>query len=187
MSDLIPTGPPVAGTDADTMIGGLERQRRTFAWKAEGLDTEGLNTRIGASVLTIGGLLKHLARVEDEYATHRLRRTEPVEPWASAPLSDDDVWEFTTAADDSPEELYELWAAASSRCRAVFAEMIAEGGLDQPGALVWPDGARPSIRTLLMDLIEEYGRHTGQTDLLREAIDGRVGEDAPDDFVVPNR
>ena len=48
-----------------------------------------------------------------------------------------------------------------------------------PAQFAWPDGRTPSIRRLLIDVIEEYARHTGHADLLRESIDGRVGEDPP--------
>jgi len=57
--------PPRAGTEAEHLVGALERLRATFRWKVDGLDQTGLNTRIGASSLTLGGLLKHLAAVED--------------------------------------------------------------------------------------------------------------------------
>jgi hypothetical protein len=57
---------------------------------------------------------------------------------------------------------------------------MADGALDQPIELSWSDGRRPSLRRMLCDLIEEYGRHTGHADLLREAVDGLVGEDPPD-------
>jgi hypothetical protein len=59
------------------------------------------------------------------------------------------------------------------------------GGLDQLVALAAPDGQRASLRRLLFDLLEEYGRHTGHADLLREAVDGRVGEDPPPDWRPP--
>jgi hypothetical protein len=56
---------------------------------------------------------------------------------------------------------------------------LADGGLDQLVHLCWPDGRHASLRRLLCDMIEDYGRHTGHADLLREAVDGRVGEDPP--------
>lgn len=52
-------------------------------------------------------------------------------------------------------------------------------GLDQLVDLHWPDGRHLSPRRLLCDLIEEYGRHAGHVDLIREAVDGLVGEDPP--------
>ena len=56
---------------------------------------------------------------------------------------------------------------------------MADGGLDQPVHLSWPGRGHLSLRRLVCDLIEEYGRHTGHADLLREAVDGVVGEDPP--------
>jgi hypothetical protein len=57
--------------------------------------------------------------------------------------------------------------------------VLADGGLDQLVHLSTDDGSHPSLRRLLCDLIEEYGRHTGHADLLREGVDGLVGEDPP--------
>lgn len=90
-------------------------------------------------------------------------------------------WQFTVDPDETAEGVYELWAAAVGRSRARLQELVDDGGLDQPGHLEF-SGERPSVRRHLHDLIEEYGRHTGHMDLLREAIDGRVGEDPPADW-----
>jgi hypothetical protein len=60
-----PWEPPIAGTEAEHLVGALDRMRWTFRWKVDGLDAAGLSTTIGASSLTLGGLLKHLALVED--------------------------------------------------------------------------------------------------------------------------
>ena len=78
-----------------------------------------------------------------------------------------------------PEELYDLYDRAVERSRAKVASVLADGGLDQPTAAQHPDGRHASLRRLVCDLVEEYGRHTGHADLLREAVDGRVGEDPP--------
>jgi hypothetical protein len=56
---------------------------------------------------------------------------------------------------------------------------LADGGLDQLVHVSGPDGRHASLRRLVCDLIEEYGRHTGHADLLREAVDGVTGEDPP--------
>ena len=55
----------MAGDEADTLLGSLERQRATFAWKCSGVGPAGMRATVGASALTLGGLLKHLALVED--------------------------------------------------------------------------------------------------------------------------
>jgi hypothetical protein len=56
---------------------------------------------------------------------------------------------------------------------------LANGGLDQEVHAGGSDGRHASLRRLLCDLIEEYGRHTGHADLLRESVDGLTGEDPP--------
>jgi hypothetical protein len=177
MPDL--TEPPVAGNEVDTLLGSLERQRATFAWKAGGLDAEGLNTRIAASSMTIGGLLKHLALVEEDYFAHRLHGLPHGAPWNTADWSGGPGWEWRSAAEDTPEELYALWNNAVARSRELVAEALADGGLERPWSTAFPDGTRASLRRLLIDLIEEYARHVGHTDLIRESIDGLVGEDPP--------
>ena len=60
---------------------------------------------------------------------------------------------------------------------SLVAEAIAGGGLDRPACYTWPDGRTPSLRRLLIDMIEEYARHVGHADLIRESVDGLVGED----------
>lgn len=172
--------PPLAGTEVEHLLGALNRQRVTFRWKADGLDAAQLRQRLASSGLSIGGLLKHLARVEDEIASVRLDGSSR-DPYWDGKVSDDDP-EFTTAADDPPEELYGRYDDAVIRANERFATVIAEGGLDQPTAMIGPGGQALSVRRLLFDVLEEYGRHTGHTDLLREAIDGLVGEDPPGDF-----
>jgi hypothetical protein len=179
INDDTPWEPPLAGTEVEHLVGALERLRTTFRWKADGLDPAGLRARIGASSLTLGGLLKHLARAEDELFGWKIDGTPAVPPWDSAPWDADPDWDFNSAVDDTPEQLYSLWDSTIERSRARLEKALANGGLDQLTHLSWPDGRRASLRRLVCDAIEEYGRHTGHADLLREAVDGRVGEDPP--------
>ena len=175
-----PWEPPLAGTEAEHLAGALDGLRTTFRWKADGLDAAGLQVRIGASSLTLGGLLKHLAVVED-YTFRTKLSGEPLGPaWEDADWSGGYEWPFTSAADDTPEELYARWDDAVERSRTRFEAALADGGLDQLVHVSGPDGRHPSLRRLVCDLIEEYGRHTGHADLLREAVDGLVGEDPPE-------
>jgi hypothetical protein len=180
-----PWEPPLAGTEAEHVLGALDRLRATFRWKADGLDAAGLHARVGASALTIGGLLKHLARVEDEASGPKLSGAPRSAPWDTAPLEDSDEWEFSSAAEDRPEDLYALYDEAVARSRKRFTDVARDDGLDRAVHLEWPGRGHFSLRRLLCDLIEEYGRHTGHADLIREAVDGRVGEDPPRGWVVP--
>jgi hypothetical protein len=178
-----PWEPPLAGTEAEHLVGALDRLRTTFRWKAGHLDAAGLQTRIGASTLTLGGLLKHLAFVEAYCFSFKLAGESPGPPWDTVDWdSADPDWVFTSAADETPEQLYALWDGAVERSRARLARSLADGGLDQLVHISWPDGRHPSLRRLVCDVIEEYGRHTGHADLIREAVDGVVGEDPPDDW-----
>jgi hypothetical protein len=177
-----PWEPPIAGTEADQLLGALERLRATFRWKADGLDAAGLAGRLPSSALTLGGLLKHLAAAEDHHSTVKLTGEPLGAPWDATGWDGSTDWDFTSAADDSPEELYALWDGAVERSRVRWAAALARGGLDQPVHAAHPDGRHANLRRLLCDLLEEYGRHTGHADLLREAVDGLVGEDPPDDW-----
>jgi len=178
--DTRPWEPPLAGDEVAHLLGALDRMRWTFRWKAAGLDAAGLQTRIGASSLTIGGLLKHLAFVEDYTFTTKMRGEPPSEPWRLTFRFDVDDWVFVSAADDSPEQLYALWDDAVATARARVTAAIADGGLDQRVDIADDSGEHASLRRLIFDLVEEYGRHTGHADLLREAVDGLAGEDPPD-------
>jgi hypothetical protein len=174
--------PPLAGSEAEHLVGALDRLRTTFRYKVDGLDADGLNTRIGASSITLGGLMKHLAANEDYMFDVKLRGKPMGGPWLDNGWRDDNDWEFNSAVDNTPEELYALWDGAVSRSRETLTAAIADGGLGQAAHISWPDGRHPSLRRLVCDLIEEYGRHTGHADLIREAVDGRVGEDPPRDW-----
>ncbi|WP_193608575.1 DUF664 domain-containing protein [Nocardioides lijunqiniae] len=162
--------PPVNGSEADTLVGSLERQRATFAWKCADLDEAGLRATVGTSSVTLGGLLKHLALMEDLNFTRAL---------AGRPIDrdpdDDSQWTWVPA--DTPEKLRQLWEDAVARSRDAVTEALADGG---PGHLFrMPGGTEVSLRRLLVDMVEEYARHTGHADLIRESVDGRVGEDPP--------
>lgn len=172
--------PPIAGDEVAHLLGALDRMRATFRWKADGLDATALGHRIGASEMTIGGLLNHLARVEDEASTARLDGS-PIDPmWVNDAGAHDP--EFAAAADLEPDELYRRYDDGVAIARARFRTAIAANGLDGPTAMSFAEGQSLSVRRLLFDLLEEHGRHTGHVDLLREAIDGRVGEDPPADW-----
>ena len=169
--------PPLAGGEVDTLLGALERQRRYVAWKCGNLDAAGLRATLGPSAITLGGLLKHLAAVEDDVFSVKLYGSDRHPPFDTAPWDADPDWEWHSAAADNPEELMLLWQEAVSRSRALAAEALADGGLDRLAAFTWPDGRTPSLRRLVIDMVEEYARHVGHADLIRESVDGLTGED----------
>lgn len=174
--------PPLAGDETATLLGSLERQRATLAWKCGELGEDGLRARLAPSAMTLGGLLKHLARVEDDMIArwlHGQKKLGP--PWDEVDWDDDEDWDWRSAEDDTPDQLYTVWREAVARSRAAVAEALAAGGLDQLGKYKTSDGRSPSLRYILVVLIEEYARHVGHADLIRESVDGLVGEDPPED------
>lgn len=175
--DLRPE-PPLAGDETQTLLGSLERQRATFAWKVGELDDEALGLTLGPSSMTLGGLVKHLALVEDEVFTQALLGRPLPEPWSRVDFGSDPDWEWRSAAADSADELYALWQTAVGRSRDAVRRVLGTGGLGRSAEVVLAGGA-PNLRRLIVDMIEEYARHTGHADLIRESIDGLVGEDPP--------
>jgi uncharacterized damage-inducible protein DinB len=149
----------------------LDFQRATILLKTEGLTHEQLNQTLSPSTLTLGGLLKHLALVEDAWIHDRFCGLPKIEPWASAPLDVDEDWDFHSAAIDSPEELRALYKAACERSRvAIVGVPLDQLAVAQRKVGDW------TLRWVLLHLIEETARHAGHADLLRESIDGVVGQ-----------
>ncbi|GAA3099846.1 DinB family protein [Streptosporangium carneum] len=168
--------PPVAGDETATLLGFLDYHRATLAWKCRGLGAAGLTATVGASSMTLGGLLKHLAYVEDHWFSHRLHGRDRSAPWNTVDWRADRDWEWNSAADDSPEELFALWEKTVDRSREAVAEALDDGGLDRLAQRSWPGGETPSLRWIVVHMIEEYARHNGHADLLRESVDGETGE-----------
>jgi uncharacterized damage-inducible protein DinB len=175
----LPREPPLAGDEVATLLGSLERQRATLAWKCGGLDRAGMRATVGASTITLGGLLNHLALVEEHTFFVKFLGEELGPPWDAADWDADPDWEWHAASEDAPEALLARWHDAVARSRTVVAGALADAGLDQLSRRPLPGGASPSLRRLLIDLIEEYARHVGHADLIREAVDGLTGEDPP--------
>ncbi|GAB3246729.1 DinB family protein [Kineosporia babensis] len=168
--------PPFAGSEAETLLGFLEYQRATFAWKVEGLDAAGLATVLPPSAMTLGGMIKHLAYVEDIWLHIRQLGADRPAPWDTVDWGADPDWEWHSAAQDTPEELLALWHASLERSRAATATVMAEAGLGALAKFSFADGNTPNLRWILTHLLEEYARHNGHADLIRESIDGSVGE-----------
>jgi uncharacterized damage-inducible protein DinB len=179
MTDLDEQGrpePPLASDETATLLGFLEYHRATLAWKCSGLDAAGLAATVAPSSMTLGGMLKHLALVEEIWCSYRLHGHDPAPPWDTVDWKADPDWDWHSAAEDSPEQLVAIWQDAVARSRTLVAEALADGGLDRLARRGWPDGRVPSLRWILFHLVEEYARHNGHADLLRESVDGLTGE-----------
>jgi uncharacterized damage-inducible protein DinB len=167
---------PLAADESTTLIGFLEYQRATLAWKCAGLDSTGLRATIAASSMTLGGMLKHLANVEDWWFSQFLHGSEPEPPWDSVDWDADPDWDWHSAANETPDELRALWRDAVARSRLLVARAMVANGVDQLAQRSWPDGRTPNLRWIMCHMIEEYARHNGHADLIRESIDGLTGE-----------
>jgi Protein of unknown function (DUF664) len=164
-------------SELEVLMFALDRARDQFAWKVGGLDAAGLNALHPPSAMTLGGLIKHQAHVEDNIVSHHLTGAPVGSPWNAVDYQADPDWDWRSAAADSPAELYELWRGAVERSKSAWARVLADGGLDQPSR-----AGDINLRRVLVDTIEQNIRHTGNADLVREAIDGLVGEDPPLDY-----
>jgi uncharacterized damage-inducible protein DinB len=168
--------PPPAADEIATLLGFLDYQRATLAWKCSGLDAAGLGATVAASSMTLGGMLKHLAYVEDSWFSEVLHGRDPQPPWDTVDWKADRDWDWHSAAEDTPEQLRTLWQESVARSRALTTEALADGGPARLARRTWPDGRAPSLRWILCHMIEEYARHNGHADLIRESVDGDTGE-----------
>ncbi|MEO6318913.1 MAG: DinB family protein [Acidimicrobiales bacterium] len=166
---------PAFGADERSMLlAFLEYHRGTLAWKASGLTQAQLAQTIPSSTLTIGGLVKHMALVEDSWFTERLAGRPEPEPWAAVDWEADPDWDHHSAVHDTPEQLLGLYASSCDRSRAVIE---ASSSLDQRSVVADRRTGEPfTLRWILLHMIEETARHNGHVDLLRESIDGLTGE-----------
>jgi len=165
--------PPLDGDEIETLLGFLDYQRATLEWKCRGLTDDKLCSPLPPTTMTLGGLLKHLARVEDYWFSEVVAEGEKPEPWVTMEWAA----EWRNAATDTGEELRRLWKERVDRSRRVVAAQLVASeagfGATHPA---WDGQGRVSMRWALVHMIEEYARHNGHADLLRESLDGETGE-----------
>jgi uncharacterized damage-inducible protein DinB len=164
--------PPPTGDERATLDGFLDRQRDTLMWKCAGLSAEQLKARpLPTTDLSLLGLVRHLADVERVWFRRRIAGEDiPAIYWSDAsPDGDFDDLDPARAEAD-----FATYAAEVEAARAV----LAAHGYDDTFVAGHSDGSEETIdiRTLVLHMIEEYARHNGHADLLREAIDGATGE-----------
>jgi hypothetical protein len=165
MSDR-PGDPPYTGDERTTLCGRLDHQRAILERKCAGLDPDALRSASAPpSPLTLLGLVAHLTEVERSWFGGVIEGgTDPPRMWD--PGGDEG---FDVAGAD-PAPVLATWRAECERSRAVVARApsLEVTGLD--------DGQAFALRYVLVHLIEEYARHNGHADLIRESIDGQTGE-----------
>jgi len=170
--------PPLRAGEVETLLAYLDYHRDTLRQKTEGLTQEQLAQSLAPSTMTLGGLMKHLAVVENWWFSMVLMGNEDVEPWASVDWDADPDAEWHSAKDDSPEELRRIFDEFVARSDGFIHETLAEGGgLDALAVRPSRRGeGQFSLRWIVAHMIEEYARHNGHADLLRESVDGVTGE-----------
>ncbi|MGH9270281.1 MAG: DinB family protein [Ilumatobacteraceae bacterium] len=168
---------PTLGDERTTLVESLRCQRLTLEMKCAGLDAEAMASRsVEPSTMSLLGLVRHLA--EGERATFRVLMAGQDVPRLFCSDTDRDG-DFDGAVPD-PQVVAEAWAAW--RAEVDFAtrfvdeapnlDITADDPLNEHGS----GGGPMSLREVLVGMIEEYARHTGHADLLRERIDGRLGQ-----------
>ena len=170
--------PPLRVDEATTLRTFLDYHRDTLRMKTEGLTQEQLAQTLPPSTMSLGGLVKHLSLVEDNWFSVVLLGNDDDEPWQGVDWEADRDWEWHTAADDSPEELRRIFDETVADCDRIVDEALAgPTGLDALSVVSSRRGhGQFSLRWILVHLIEEYARHNGHADLIRESIDGQTGE-----------
>ncbi len=158
------------GDERATLVEFLRGQRLTLQLKCQGLDAAQLARRaVEPSTMSLLGLVRHMAEVERGWFRRRFAAQDVPKRYQSDTEPDGD---FDGAVADQAV-VDEAWAAW--RDEVAFAEQFArDTDLDFVGRD--GDGTPISLRELLVHMIEEYARHNGHADLLRERIDGRIGQ-----------
>src|SRR5215217_2475895 len=165
--------PPLRAGEAETLVAFLDYHRDTLMQKVAGLDREQLGRTLGPSSMTLGGMVKHLTLVEDSWFSVRLKGRPPAAPWDTVDWDDDPDWEWRTGATDGPESLIAAYAETRERVTGIVDEILAGEGLDAASVVPSRRGEGSfSLRWILLHMLEEYARHNGHADLLRESIDG---------------
>lgn len=157
---------PFTGAEKESLHASLNRHREVVLWKIEGLDDEQLRRPMTPSGTSLLGLVKHLGAVEyGWFCTTFGRQTERL------PFSDEDPEaDLRVTPDESSEHVLAFYA----RARAAADQVIVELDLEDRGTAWF--GSDVTLRWVLIHLVEETARHTGHLDIVRELIDGAVGD-----------
>ena len=158
----------VSGVDERSiLLDYLRRYRLTLEMKCAELDAEQLARRsVPPSSMSLLGLLRHLAEVERHWFRREMAGQDAPKLYRSGPDRDDD---FNGSVSD-PQVVDHAWRAWRDEVRFAEEFVAATADLGTLGATDTP------LRDVLVHMIEEYARHCGHADLLRERIDGRVGQ-----------
>ena len=162
-----------SGPEREMLVEYLDYFRAVLRRKAEGIGDADLHRAIAPSTLTLGGLLRHMTVVELGWFRQTLLAEPPPEPWASAPWADDHDWELTSAPTVPTAQIFADFDDAITQSREAVATIAA---LDEIAANPRQNGEAVDLRWILIHMVEEYARHCGHADFIREAIDGATGD-----------
>ena len=163
-------GGPRLADERTTLVEYLRFQRLTLELKCEGLDAEQLARRsVEPSTMSLLGLVRHLAEVERAWFRRRMAGLDAPHLFSSTPGEDGD-WNGAVADDAVVAEAWERW-----RDECAFTDRFVR---DAPDLEITASNSEEpiSLREVLVHMVEEYARHNGHADLIRERIDGRTGE-----------
>jgi uncharacterized damage-inducible protein DinB len=167
--------PRVAGSpvgELATIREYLSNYRLTLGMKCEDLSADQLATRsVPPSTLSLLGLVRHMARVEHNWFQRSLQGHREVPRLFWSPDNDDLDFDGAVADPAVVEEAFAAWKA-----QIVAADEWLDGQIELGAVVLTPRGEEASVRDILIHMIEEYARHCGHADLLRERIDGRTGQ-----------
>jgi uncharacterized damage-inducible protein DinB len=159
--------PPATGDERATLQGYLDYHRDTLMWKCAGLSAEQLRARpLATTNLSLLGLVRHLADVERSWFRRRVAGEDAPPIYYTAEEPDRDI---DPPPDADAEADLAVWRAEVAACDAAVA------GRDLDDTFRSRDDTL-SVRWLYNHMIEEYARHNGHADLIRQAIDGATGE-----------
>ena len=162
-------GPPLRGDERETLRAFLDYHRATLAMKCEGLSDEQLRERSSPpSTLSLLGLVRHLAEVERTWFRRVMNAEQVGMVWSE---EENDFQRAYDATGSTRAEAFDAWAAEVEVSRRVEREAPS---LDVTAHQArW--GEDVSLRLVMVHMIQEYARHNGHADFLREAVDGTVG------------
>lgn len=160
---------PFAADERTMLLAFLDFHRAALKDRAWGLDYDQLQRTHAPSTLTLARILGHMAWVEDFWFRVRFDGQSPAEVWSSIDWEADGDGEMTLSTSWSVEELMGHFdaAVADSNTRTAAAPT-----LDQLSSSETNTGEHWDLRWILVHMIEEYARHCGHADMIREAIDG---------------
>jgi hypothetical protein len=170
------TEAPIRADEVTGLRGLLDYHRDTLRWKCAGLTQQQLAQPHAPSTMSLGGMMKHLALNEVGWFGNTLVGEPYPPPFTDIDWDADPDWEWRTAADDSPDELRTLYDDCVRRADAAIDHALAAGGLEAESVESSSQDGAFSLRWILLHMIEEYARHNGHADLIRESIDGATGE-----------